>query len=318
LDFDDDEIIVNSVHVDIGPALNFPDVQPEKGKKDFDKGQIRAQIDTGAFVTCTDRKDMLHGYKEFTSKRPCPVRLLPATVNSDCVPKGYGYLHVPANNVNRFLAVRAFYTPALRTTVIDERDLIQAAGHSPKDIESENIKKFYDAGTFTYHAAHKMKRSFDVVVHGVLRNGKCYTNELIPPYSDDTKDQVLADDPEFQDDCTNASLLHVYAFQENAMSKLQSDLEDMPRNIMKLPFHEYIQENTPVQAIRQETERLLWHQRLGHTSDYYLYNAHQHVKGVPQFKHMDKVLDTCPTCIRAKQKKEPAGSNSTRTATLLQ
>jgi hypothetical protein len=132
--------------------------------------------------------------------------------------------------------VRAFFTPALRTTVIDERDLIRAAGHSPKDVESKNIKKFYDAGTFTYHATHKMKRSFDVVVHGVLRNGKCYTNELIPPYSAEAKDQIMENDPAFQEDCTKASLLHVYAFQENAMRKLQSDLEEMPRNTMKLHF----------------------------------------------------------------------------------
>jgi hypothetical protein len=40
------------------------------------------------------------------------------------------------------------------------------------------------------------------------------------------------------------------------------------------------------------------------------------VKGVPQFKHLNPVLDTCPTCIRAKQTKEPAGTNSTRTATI--
>ena len=86
-------------------------------------------------------------------------------------------------------------------------------------------------------------------------------------------------------------------------------------SLHSLPFHEHIQNNTPVAAIKAATERLLWHQRLGHLSDYYLYNAHKHVKGVPRFKHMDRVLERCPTCIRAKQTKEPAGPNSTRTAT---
>ena len=82
-----------------------------------------------------------------------------------------------------------------------------------------------------------------------------------------------------------------------------------------MPFHEYIQKNTPVSTIQAETERLLWHQRLGHPSDYYLYNAHKHVKGVPHFHHEHPVLDKCPTCIQAKQTKEPAGIHTTRTAT---
>jgi hypothetical protein len=51
------------------------------------------QIDTGAFVTYTDRKDMLHGYQEITPEKPCP---LPTAIDSDCVPKGYEYVHVPA------------------------------------------------------------------------------------------------------------------------------------------------------------------------------------------------------------------------------
>eukprot|EP00980_Cylindrotheca_fusiformis_P030011 scaffold24183_cov269-Cylindrotheca_fusiformis.AAC.1 len=41
----------------------------------------------------------------------------------------------------------------------------------------------------------------------------------------------------------------------------------------------------------------------------------QYIDGVPKFKHMDSVLDKCPTCIRAKQTKEPAGPNTTRVAT---
>ena len=94
-------------------------------------------------------------------------------------------------------------------------------------------------------------------------------------------------------------------------------------NMHGLPFHEYIQQNTPVSSIQTETERLLWHQRLGHPSDYYLFNAHKYVKDVPQMNHQHAVLEKCPTCIQAKQTciqakqtKEPAGSNSTRTATV--
>ncbi len=45
-----------------------------------------------------------------------------ATEGSDAVPEGYGYLHVPCPNAAGYLAVRTFYHPMLRTTVIDERD----------------------------------------------------------------------------------------------------------------------------------------------------------------------------------------------------
>jgi len=54
---------------------------------------------------------MLHGYQEFTRSRPSPVKMMPATVNSDAVPKGVGYLHVPAKNAQGYLSVQTFYTP---------------------------------------------------------------------------------------------------------------------------------------------------------------------------------------------------------------
>lgn len=110
-----------------------PKGPPEPGSDpnltDFDPDAIRAQINTGAFATCTDQLHMLHDYQEFNESHPSPIRLLPATENSDAVPQGYGYLHVPAHNSQGFLAVRTFYHPSLRTTVIDERDFVKAAGH---------------------------------------------------------------------------------------------------------------------------------------------------------------------------------------------
>ena len=95
---------------------------------------------------------------------------------------------------------------------------------------------------------------------------------------------------------------------------LNEELTSVPNAYHGLPFHEYIQQQTPVATIKAATERMLWHQRLNHPSDYYLYNAHKHIDGVPKFKHMDPILDTCPTCIQAKQTKEPAGPNTTRVA----
>jgi len=175
----DDIMIMSSINaVDIHRLSWSPaaDVQVETvaDQLDDDLNVIRAQVNTGAHLSCTDQLHMLHGYRDFTQSLPSPVKLMSATVGSDAVPKGFGYLHVPAKNAKGFLAVQTFYTPYLRTTVIDERDLVKASNVRVKDIESDSIAKHKDAGAFTYHAKHRMKSSKDVVIHGILINDKCY------------------------------------------------------------------------------------------------------------------------------------------------
>jgi len=155
----DDIMIVSSINaVDIHCLAWSPaaDVQVETvaDHPDDDPDAIPAQVNTGAHVSCTDQQHMLHGYREFTHSRPSPVKLMPATVNSDAVPKGVGYLHVPAKNAQGYLPVQTFYTPYPQTTVIDERDHVKAAKIRVKDIESDSITKHKDTGTFTYHAKH--------------------------------------------------------------------------------------------------------------------------------------------------------------------
>jgi len=249
---------------------------------------------------------------------------MPATVNSDAVPKGVGYLHVPAKNAQGCLSVQTFYTPYLRTTVIDKRDLAKAAKIRVKFIESDSITKHKDADTFTYHAKHRMNSSKDVIIHGILIDDKCYTGALIPPDLDPSnpkatpatslKSLALESDPEFAEQCRKATVLAIHGYHEAVETQLREEMANLPAQFHSLPFHEYIQANTPVSTIKAATERLLWHQRLGHPSDYYQFNAHRHADGVPRFPHMDHVLDICPTCIHSKQTKNAAGGNSTRTA----
>ena len=294
-------------------------------RDDYDPDAFRAQIDTGAFASCTDQIHMLHDYKTFTRENPCPVRLLPASEGSDVVPFGVGYLHIPAMNELGHIAVRTFYHPSLRTTVIDERDFLKSSGHRPTDFKGSRIEKHFNAGTFTFTGTHRLQKSQDVNIHGVLIHGKCYTGALIPPNLPKecpwatpatSSEAAMLADPEFAEECKKATIQAIYAYQEDQYSTLRNELEDTATMFHKLPFHEYIQQHTPVASIKAETERLLWHQRLGHPSDYYLFNAHKHIQGVPKFNHEHSVLDKCPTCIQSKQTKEPAGKNSTRTATV--
>jgi len=110
----DDIMIMSSINaVDIHRITWSPaaDVQtkPVDDLQDDDPDAIRAQVDTGAHVSCNDQKHMLHGYQEFTQSRPSPVKLIPATGNSDAVPKGVGYLHVLAKNAQGHVSVQTFY-----------------------------------------------------------------------------------------------------------------------------------------------------------------------------------------------------------------
>ena len=292
---------------------------------DNDPDAVRAQIDTGAWCSCSDQLHMLHDYKAFSDDFPCPVKLIPAVEGSELVPEGVGYLHIPAATAEGHIPVRTFFHPNLQTTVVNEVDLLKAGGNKPSDFSGERIEKFHDAGTCTFIASHRKRRSQDVMAHGILLHGKCYTGALIPPNLDASHpkaspktsvESAIKDDPDFAAECERATIQAIYSYQEEEYATLRDELSSVPVMHHGLPFHEYIQKNTPVASIKAETERLLWHQRLGHPSDYYLYNAHKHIKGVPRFAHEHPILDKCPTCIQAKQTKESAGPNTTRTATV--
>jgi len=279
----DDIVIMSSINaVDIHRISWSPaaDVQVETvaDHLDDDPDAIRAQVDTGAHVSCTDQLHVLHGYRDFTRSLPSPVKLMPATVRSDAVPKGVGYLHVPAKKAQGFLSVQTFYTPYLQTTVIGNRDLVKASNVRVKDIESDSITKHKDAGNFTYHAKHRMNSSKDVIIHGILINDKCYTGALIPPDLDPSDPKatpatssVLAieSDPEFAEQCRKATILAIHGYHEAVETQLREEMTKLPTQFHSLPFHEYIQSNTPASTIKTATERLLLHQHLGHPSDYY-------------------------------------------------
>jgi len=197
--------------------------------------------------------------------------------------------------------------------VIDKRDLVKAAEIRIKDIQSDSIAKRKDAGFFTYNTKHHMNTSKDVNVHGILIDDKCHTGALIPqdlspsdPNATPGTLSILAmeNDQEFAEQCRKATMLAIHGCHEVVETQLREEMTKLPVQFHTLPFHEYIQANTPVSTIKAATERLLWYQRQGHPSDYYLFNAHWHADGVPQLLHVDCVLDICPTYIHSKKNQE--------------
>ncbi|KAG7341265.1 GAG-pre-integrase domain containing protein [Nitzschia inconspicua] len=257
----------------------------------------RAQMDDAAQVSCSNNKTLLHHYCPYGPGFPCPIRLKPDVQNAAVLPEGQGYIRVPA--------------PA-------------PYGYHDFLYSGVSHQHFYAAGTWTATAHHKLTSSKNVVLHGIVRCGQKLTLPLIRPSlsADDplaTVENSLAvamlHDPALATECDD--LEHSLAIDaRNALYQtLAADLAAKPPEFRDFPFHKYITHATSVMAIRATAERLLWHQRLGHPSDHYLYHAHEHITGVPRFRHFDPILEQCPTCIRAKQTKESAGTHSTRTAT---
>jgi len=176
--------------------------------------------------------------------------------------------------------------------VIDERDLVKAAKTQGKDTQSGSITKHKDAGTFTCHVKYRKNSSNDVVIHGFLIDDKCYTGALISPDLSPTEanatpststSSILAieSDPEIAEQCHKATISAIHGYHAAVETQLHEEMAKLPVQFHKLPFHEHIQANAPASTIKAATERLPWHQCLGHSSDCYLFNTHQHADGVP-------------------------------------
>lgn len=216
---------------------------------------------------------------------------------------------------------------------VDDEKLIQDLGSSLNDdlgrgtarLSKSNYNK--KDGTFELKCHHKRRRIQDITIFGVIRSGKCFTEPLILPNlpSDDpaatvnnSLEKAKQNDPVFRRAIKEAAIKAVYDYQEKKFEELFSELEPLPSCVRSKHLEDLqtlIKKAVPIQAIRQETETMLWHQRLGHIHGEALANAHRHIDGVPKLSRCDSVIYNCPTCIQAKMTKSSAGPNSTRTAT---
>ena len=196
-----------------------------------------------------------------------------------------------------------------------------------------SINKFNNTGNFTIHCRHRISSSNDVIIHGILAaDFKClFTHPLITPnlpidhplaspYTSSAF--ALQHDTEFISDFDKTVNKITRQWQSDALRDTLRQRDFLQRKykvldmsfLDSLPFMDWIKNITPINSIKASTERMLWHQRLGHPSDHYLYTAHKFIDGVPQFKHFDPILERCPTCIRSEQPKNP-GISTTKKAT---
>lgn len=79
---------IHTVNFNIAPPINFPTVRASRHIKNEEDLRNRANLDTGAWASCTNQRKFIHNYRQFTPENPCPITLKPASEGSDAVPEG--------------------------------------------------------------------------------------------------------------------------------------------------------------------------------------------------------------------------------------
>ena len=108
-----------------------------------------------------------------------------------------------------------------------------------------------------------------------------------------------------------------YEFQnifDNFRDDDGNDLITLQSALDATPFCDLIVQSILAYKIPVETKCILWHQRLGHPCNEYLYSAHKFIDGVLKFKGRSDVISKYSTCIKAKMPKTAPCPNSTKRA----
>jgi len=73
--------------------------------------RYEAHLDGGSQASTTNDKSVLWGFKRYTKKNPCRVRLTCADGKNPIVPEGYGAARIPVNNAEGYVPIKCYYTP---------------------------------------------------------------------------------------------------------------------------------------------------------------------------------------------------------------
>jgi hypothetical protein len=267
-------------------------------------------FDDGAQASTIRDQRYLHGYKAFTAKRPCPARLICAS-GVKHIPVGYGFqLHRDTDG--NLVPIFSFHTPSMPCEITSPSSVYK--GRPRQNWTGYTTRTFEDTKRWCFTLHHRRSNQRNITLCGQLYGELKYTNPMIPV---DSEELNVSDIDKLRG--PQSMLKAVFALEIDYLyHQKEEDLADMTlAPLFQQPSeHDEPETDHMVHGLRQETERLLWHQRLGHCSDWYLYNAHRFSDGVPQFKHHTGVLDKCPTCIRSKIRKANSSNRSTRRASI--
>jgi len=247
--------------------------------------RCEAHLDGGSQASTTNDKSALWGFKSFTKKNPCRVRLMCADGKNPIVPEGYGTARIPANNAEGYVPIKCYDTPDIPNFILSPNSFKPLLGkhYDGYTLNCDDGKK-----TFHFSVNHKKRNSGSLHLFGTTRGGLCYTRPAVPPMptTEGTAEMSL-------DAADKAAI---------------SMVEDQPKNSHR---HEL-----KLHALSAKAERLLWHQRLAHCGDEQLCRAHMFSDGVPEIRlWKDSALDSCPVCLATNMKSRNRGDGETRTAT---
>jgi len=168
-----------------------------------------------------------HDYRAFTRSKPSPVKLMPATIDSDAVAK---LLKDLVTYLSQQLMLKAAFSSMffalhchLLLFLMKETSLrLRRCGSR---IFNRTVS---DAGTFTCHAKHCKNSGQDVNAHGVLIHDKCCTGAPITPdlmpldshVTETSSILAMEHDPGFFKQCRKATTLAIHGYPEMEEAKM--------------------------------------------------------------------------------------------------
>jgi len=78
--------------------------------------RYEAPLDGGSQASATNDKSVLWGFKWFSKKNPCRVRLMCADGMNPTIPEGHGTARIPANNAEGCVPIKCCCTPTSQTS----------------------------------------------------------------------------------------------------------------------------------------------------------------------------------------------------------
>ena len=219
------------------------------------------------------------------------------------VPEAEGYLQVPTIQEGKFAKVKCYYSPEFTSTLLSDNDVLESSPYR-KEYSGQSMLKFFEPdevnelpteerdkikmqklddvtnsynnnfGNCILSCTHKKKSNRNLYIPGIIRGGLCFTMPLMIPSGLSSRDSTATiynsrskaykEDPSFCKSCKLKKLELIYEHKQNEHIKLMEVLESVPEEFHKLPFHRWIQRNTPVHALREKAHEMLWNQRLIH------------------------------------------------------
>ena len=79
-----------------------------------------------------------------------------------------------------------------------------------------------------------------------------------------SREKAYLSNRKFKKKCDMMSISLIYEHQQQEHIALIKDLETVPEQFHKLPFHSWVHNNTPVNALTEKAHEMIWHQQLIH------------------------------------------------------